>query len=223
VVAGLYDKIAQAGRGAGVALKPVGREPTFGPLVADLARAEHLLARAGAAADAELLAIDGRLRGEHADRLAALLELGPRTRLDAAVLSSWIAGVEAATRRAGVTWTAPGLSLADLQLDFPVAEEALAAIFANLLRNAEAAVAQQPDGRVVVRLDRERDVTGRPLVSLFVGDSAPAAPTLDAIEARESGRGLAIVRDAVREWRGHLVVRPEPGPVTKSIGACFPS
>ncbi|HXU61690.1 MAG TPA: ATP-binding protein, partial [Polyangia bacterium] len=223
VVAGLYDKVAQAGRGAGVTLKPIGREPTFGPLVADLARAEQLLGRSSAAANAELLAIDGRLRGVHADRLAALLELGPRTRLDAAVLSSWIGGVEAATRRAGVAWTAPGLSLADLQLDFPVAEEALAAIFANLLRNAEAAVAQQPDGRVVVRLDRERDVTGRPLVSLFVGDSAPAAPTLDAIEARESGRGLAIVRDAVREWRGHLVVRPEPGPVTKLIGACFPS
>ncbi len=221
VVAGLYDKLAQVGRGAGLTLKPVEREPTFGPLVADLARAEHLLARPGG--DAELLAIDGRLRGEHADRLAALLEMGPRTRLDAAVLSSWIAGVEATTRRAGLAWTAPGLSLADLQLDFPVAEEVLGAIFANLLRNAEAAVAQQPDARVLVRLDRERDVTGRPLVSLFVGDSAPAAPTLEAIETRESGRGLAIVRDAVREWRGHLVVRPEAGGVTKLIGACFPS
>jgi len=223
VVADLYAHVAQAGRGAGVALKPLEREPTFGPLVADLARAEHLLARPAPAGHAELLAIDARLRGEHADRLNALLELGPRTRLDAAVLSSWIGGVEAAVRQAGLAWTAPGLSLPDLQVDFPVAEPALAAIFANLLRNAQAAVAGQPDPRVVVRLDRDRDVTGRPLVSLSVGDSAAATPTLDAIEGRESGRGLAIVRDAVRQWRGHLVVRPEAAPVAKAIGAVFPT
>ncbi|MFL5303696.1 MAG: hypothetical protein ACJ8F1_00715 [Polyangia bacterium] len=223
VVADLYGKVAQAGRGAGVALKPIEREPTFGPLVADLAKAEHLLARAATAGTAELLAIDARLRGEHADRLNALLELGPRTRLDAAVLSSWIGGVEAAVRRAGLAWTAPGLSLADLQVDFPVAEPALAAIFANLLRNAQAAVAGQTDPRVVVKLDRARDVTGRPLVSLSVGDSAAATLTLEAIEGRESGRGLAIVRDAVRHWRGHLVVRPEAPPVAKAIGAVFPT
>jgi tetratricopeptide (TPR) repeat protein len=223
VVAGLYDKVVQAARGAGVTLKPLAREPAFGALAADLARAEHQLSRPGNGHDAELLAIDARLRGEHADRLAALLELAPRTRLDAAVLSSWIAGVEAATRRAGLAWTPPGLSLADLQLDFPVGEEALAAIFANLLRNAEAAVAEHPEPRVVVRLDREQDVTGRPLVTLFVGDSAASAPTLEAIEARESGRGLAIVRDAVRQWRGHLVVRTEAAPLAKLIGASFPS
>ncbi len=223
VVAELYEQIAQAGRGAGIALKPVEREPAFGPLVADLARAEHLLGRPPAAGDVELLAIDARLRGEHADRLNSLLEMGPRTRLDAAVLSSWIGGVEAAVRRAGLAWTAPGLSLANLELDFPVAEPALAAIFANLLRNAQAAVAGQADPRVVVRLDRERDVTGRPLVSLSVGDSAAATLTLDAIEGRESGRGLAIVRDAVRQWRGHLVVRREAAPVTKAIGAVFPT
>ena len=139
------------------------------------------------------------------------------------MLSSWIGGVEAAVRRAGLAWTAPGLSLADLQVDFPVAEPALAAIFANLLRNAQAAVAGQTDPRVVVRLDRDRDVTGRPLVSLSVGDSAAATLTLDAIEGRESGRGLAIVRDAVRHWRGHLVVRPEAPPVAKAIGAVFPT
>jgi len=223
VVAGLYEKVVQAARGAGVTLKPLAREPVFGRLAADLARAEQRLARPGAPANTELLAIDARLRGEHADRLAALLELAPRTRLDAAVLSSWISGVEAATRRAGLAWTPPGLSLADLQLDFPVGEAALAAIFANLLRNAEAAVADQPESRVVVRLDREQDVTGRPLVTLFVGDSAARAPTLEAIEARESGRGLAIVRDAVRQWRGHLVVRAEPAPLAKLIGASFPS
>ena len=42
------------------------------------------------------------------------------------------------------------------------------------------------------------------------------------IEARESGRGLAIIRDLVRAWRGHMVVRPEPAPFTKLVGASFP-
>jgi len=92
----------------------------------------------------------------------------------------------------------------------------------NLLRNAQAAVAGQDDGRVLVRIDRSRDVTGRQEVSLALGDSAPAPLTLDAIEGRESGRGLAIVRDLVREWRGHMVVRPEPGPFTHIVGASFP-
>ena len=92
----------------------------------------------------------------------------------------------------------------------------------NLLRNAQAAVAGQEDGRVIVRIDRARDVTGRQEVSLALGDSAPAPLTLEIIEARESGRGLAIVRDLVREWRGHLVVRPEAVPFTKVVGACFP-
>jgi len=59
-------------------------------------------------------------------------------------------------------------------------------------------------------------------VSLLVGDSAAAALTLEAVEARESGRGLAIVRDLVRKWRGHLVIRDEAPPFTKVVGACFP-
>ena len=45
---------------------------------------------------------------------------------------------------------------------------------------------------------------------------------MEAIEARESGRGLAIVRDLVRAWRGHMVVRPESAPFTKLVGASFP-
>ena len=151
-----------------------------------------------------------------------MLQLGPRTRLDAATLSAWIASVEASARRAGGGWTAPALALADLAVDFPIEHDALAAIFMNLLRNAQAAVAGQEDGRVIVRIDRARDVTGRQEVSLALGDSAPAPLTLDIIEARESGRGLAIVRDLVREWRGHLVVRPEAVPFTKVVGACFP-
>jgi signal transduction histidine kinase len=223
VVGGIYDRLAAAARGAGAELRPLGREPVFGALAHDLARAEAVLARPGRPGEGdELAAIDARLRGARADALGDLLGLGPRTRLDAAALSRWIAAAEAAARRAGAGWSQTALALADLDVDFPVEANALEAIFANLLRNAQAAVAGRPDGRVLVRVDRERDVTGRQTVTLLVGDSAPAPLTLEAIEAREGGRGLAIVRDLVRAWRGHLVVRPEPPPLTKLVGACFP-
>jgi tetratricopeptide (TPR) repeat protein len=220
MVASIYERLAQAAQGHGVTLRALAREPVFGALHADLARAEALLA--GPGGDAELAAIDQRLRGPDAEALAGLLQLGPRTRLDAATLSGWIASVEASARQAGGGWTAPALSLADLAVDFPIEHDALAAIFMNLLRNAQAAVAGQEDGRVIVRVDRSRDVTGRQEVSLALGDSATAPLSLEAIEARESGRGLAIVRDLVREWRGHMVVRPDAGPFTKTVGASFP-
>jgi signal transduction histidine kinase len=158
----------------------------------------------------------------HADRLAELLQLGPRTRLDAAEVGAWIGAVEAATRRAGAGWAAPAMLLGDQAVEFPVERGALHAIFANLLRNAQAAVAGRDDARVIIRIDRERDVTGRQVAQLLVGDSATAALTLETIEARESGRGLAIVRDLVRQWRGHMVVRPETSPFVKQVGACFP-
>jgi tetratricopeptide (TPR) repeat protein len=222
VVSTIYDRLAQAATGHGTTLRALAREPVFGALHRDLARAEGLLVTAGNGSHTELTAIDERLRGPHADALAELLELGPRTRLDAATLSAWIASVEASARQGGGGWTAPALSLADLAVDFPIEHDALAAIFMNLLRNAQAAVAGQEDGRVIVRVDRARDVTGRQEVSLALGDSAPAPLTLEVIEARESGRGLAIVRDLVREWRGHLVVRPDAVPFTKVVGACFP-
>ena len=222
VVAAIYDRLAQAATGQGTALRALAREPLFGALHDNLARAEALLAADGAVARVEIAAIDERLRGPHADALAALLQLGPRTRLDAATLSAWIASVEAGARQAGGAWTAPALSLADLTIDFPIDHDALAAIFMNLLRNAQAAVAGQDDGHVIVRVERARDVTGRQEVSLALGDSAPAPLTLEIIEARESGRGLAIVRDLVREWRGHLVVRGDALPFTKTVGACFP-
>jgi tetratricopeptide (TPR) repeat protein len=224
VVATIYERVAQAAAGQGAKLRALPREPVFGALHRDLARAEALLAStsAGAGGDTELAAIDERLRGRHADALVALLQLGPRTRLDAATLSAWIASVEASARQTGGGWTAPALSLADLAVDFPIEHDALAAIFMNLLRNAQAAVAGQEDGRVIVRIDRSRDVTGRQEVSLSLGDSATSPLTLETIEARESGRGLAIVRDLVREWRGHMVVRPEAVPFTKVVGASFP-
>ncbi|HEY7371709.1 MAG TPA: tetratricopeptide repeat protein, partial [Polyangia bacterium] len=222
VVAAIYDRIVQAAVGQGVTLRALAREPVFGALHRDLARAEALLAQGGGGAGAELAAIDERLRGPEAEALAALLQLGPRTRLDAATLSGWIASVEASARQAGGGWTAPALALADLGVDFPIEHDALAAIFMNLLRNAQAAVAGQDDARVIVRVDRARDVTGQQEVSLALGDSAAAPLTLESIEARESGRGLAIVRDLVRQWRGHMVVRADAGPFTKAVGACFP-
>ena len=203
VVTGIYDRLVQAARGAGVTLRPLAREPIFGALVRDLARAELLLPRAPPHDGRdELVAIDARLRGQHAEALSELLRLGPRTRLDAAKLSDWIASVEAAVRQAGRPWTAPGLALADLDLDFPVEEDALSAIFANLLRNAQDAVAGQPEPRVLVRIDRERDVTGRPSVTLFVGRRRPhAAVAGDHRGARERARsghrarsGAAVAR-----------------------------
>src|SRR5262249_26662171 len=110
MVAAIYDRLAQAATGQGITLRALAREPVFGALHADLARAEQLLSAAGG--DGELAAIDERLRGPHAEALAGLLQLGPRTRLDAATLSAWIAAVEASARQAGGGWTAPALSLA---------------------------------------------------------------------------------------------------------------
>jgi Flp pilus assembly protein TadD len=229
VVAAAHERLAQAARGQGLTLRPLAREPVLGPLAADLARAEKLLAAPSGADPARLLAgtqrllaIDGRLRGAHADRLSALLQQGPRTRLGPPELAAWISAVEASTRGEGAGWIAPSMMLGELDVDFPVEHDALHAIFANLLRNAQAAAAGRGAPSVIVRVERERDVTGRQLASLLVGDSAPATLTLEAIEARESGRGLAIVRDLVRQWRGHLVIRPEAAPFEKVVGACFP-
>jgi len=108
-----------------------------------------------------------------------------------------------------------------MEVEFPVERDALATIFTNLLRNAQAAAA--PDGRVLVRLGEERDAAGRRVQVLLVGDSADGDLTLEAIESRESGRGLAIVRDLTREWHGHVVVRAEQPPLRKAVGACFPA
>jgi Flp pilus assembly protein TadD len=220
VIAAAHADLARAARAHALTLRPLGREPALGPLTADLLRAERHLASRSALEVRELLAIDSRLRGVHAEALAELLGQGPRTRLGAEELAGWIAAVEASARGEGAAWVAPSLMLADLDVDFPVERDALHAIFANLLRNAQAAAT--PEGHVIVRVERERDVTGRQVVSLLVGDSAAASLTLEAIESRESGRGLAIVRDLVRRWRGHLVLRAEAAPFTKVVGACFP-
>ena len=219
-VAAAYQRLRQEARGQGVALCRLPREPVFGPLVRDLAAAEAVL-RSPDTPAAPLGGIDRRLREEHTERLSALLRLGPRTRLSAAELSEWIRGVEAEVKRGGSGWTSPSILLQGMEVEFPVERDALATIFANLLRNAQAAAA--PEGRVLVRLGEERDAAGRRVHVLLVGDSAEGELTLEAIESRESGRGLAIVRDLTREWHGHLVVRPEIAPLRKAVGACFPA
>ena len=73
-----------------------------------------------------------------------------------------------------------------------------------------------------MRLGEERDAAGRRMRVLLVADSDDGELTLERIESRESGRGLAIVRDLTREWHGHLVLRPESAPLRKVVGACFP-
>ena len=64
---------------------------------------------------------------------------------------------------------------------------------------------------------------GRRLLGLSVGDSSRKELTMEMIEARESGRGLALVRDLTREWQGHVIVRAEEPPWRKAVGACFPA
>jgi len=217
-VAGIYERLRHAARAQGVTLRRLGREPIFGPLARDLMRAESWLRRK--APGARYAVIDARLREVHSERLGALLKLGPRTLLDAAALSSWIRDVEAEVRRGGASWVSPALQLPGMEVEFPVERGALALIFANLLRNAQDAAGA---GSVLVRLAEERDAAGRRMVALLVGDSSARGLTLEAIESRESGRGLAIVRDLTREWNGHLIVRPEAAPWTKAVGACFPA
>jgi len=123
-------------------------------------------------------------------------------------------------RRGGSPWRDPSILLQGMEVEFPVERSDLSIIFANLLRNAQAAAA---GGEVIVRLGAERDAAGRSLTVLLVGDSAENTVSLEAIEQRESGRGLALVRDLTREWQGHLVVRTEEPPWKKAVGACFPA
>ena len=218
-VAQQYQALRKAARALGVPLRRLGREPVFGPLVRDLSRAEALLATP-AGGEEELGRIDARIRAVHAPRLAALLRLAPRTRLDAGALSGWIRDVEVELRRGGAAWKEPSVLLQGQSVEFPVERSALSLIFANLLRNAQAAA---QGGAVVVRLGEERDAAGRNLTVLLVGDSSEHTVSLASIEQRESGRGLALVRDLTREWQGHLVIRAEEPPWKKAVGACFPA
>jgi hypothetical protein len=91
------------------------------------------------------------------------------------------------------------------------------------LRNAATAIRGAQDARLLLRVDLDRDVSGRRMVSLLVADSAKNTLSLDDIEQRDSQRGLGIVRDLVRRWGGYMIVREEPAPFVKSVGAAFPA
>jgi signal transduction histidine kinase len=216
LVSEIYQRVQQAATGLGLTLRPLDREPTFGPIAASLRRAEQILREGNPAPLGEL---DRELREEQGPRLGHLLTMGPRTSLDAERLTRWIRAVEAEAPAP----TEPGLLLRQMGLSVGVDEDALYVIFSNLLRNAAEAVAARPDPRLLVRVERESDVTGRQLVTILVADSAPHAPLLADIEARDGQRGLGLVRDLTRKWGGHLAIRNEPAPLVKAIGVSFPA
>jgi hypothetical protein len=223
LIAETYAQLATAAESRGVSLRRLRREPVFGPLYIDLRNAEEQLGRAPGPADARIREAAARMH-VHADRLGALLSLGPKTRLDAARLAEWIRALEAELRAQGKTWSSPSLELQGLELDFPVAADALAAIFANLLRNAQAVAAKvvASGPRVLVRVAEMRDLVGRRTLELRIGDASPEPLSVEQIEARERGRGLSLVRELVREWQGTLKVHREEAPFAKSIAVTFP-
>ena len=218
-LAEVYTQLVDRARALGIALRPVRREPVFGDLLRDLVRAEQAVHAQNA--NDELLELDHAFREIHAPRLAHLLAAGPRTAVHPDRLALWIRAVEVEVGQAG--WIAPSIMVADLDLAVPIAEPALAAIIVNLLRNAAAAVHGATDGRILLRVDSQRDVTGRRMVSVVVADSATHPLTLEDIERRDRQRGLGIVRDLVRRWGGFMIVQKEGLPFVKSVGAVFPA
>jgi tetratricopeptide (TPR) repeat protein len=215
----LYGQLADRARALGITLRPMLRQPVMRELVHATLRAERAVR--GGGSNQELLELDRDFREIHAPCLAQWLAAGPRTSLHPSQLERWIRAVEVEVGHAG--WTAPAIMVADLDLAVPVAEPALAAIVVNLLRNAASAVGCSGNARLLLRVDLDRDVTGRRMVSLLVADSAKGMLSLDDIEQRDSQRGLGIVRDLVRRWGGYMTVREEPAPFVKSVGAVFPA
>ena len=215
----LYAQLADRARALGITLRPMLREPVMGELARDIFLAERSVRNQGS--NQELLELDRDFREVHTPRLAQLLAAGPRTSVHPSQLAVWIRAVEIEAGQAG--WTAPAIMVADLDLTVPVAEPALATIVVNLLRNAATAVRCTENARLLLRVDLDRDVTGRRMVSLLVADSAKGALSLDAIEQRDSQRGLGIVRDLVRRWGGYMTLREEAAPFVKSVGAVFPA
>ncbi len=213
-----YSNVMKASR---LALRPLWREPVFGALWRDLRLAEAQLEKPEGPGDARIRAVASRVR-THGERLGALLRMGPRTQLDGRRLTDWIRGIEAELRASGSPFVAPALELQGLEVAFPVSEEALSGLFANLLRNAEAAAARSPAPHLLVRVREVEDAAGRIVAELHIADSSPLPLTLEAIAAREGGRGLALVRDLVREWQGHVRIAQEAAPLCKSVILCFP-
>ena len=220
-VTGIYQHLMQEARGLGLHLRPLEREPVFGPLVRDLAAVEERLVRPDPRTLPQLRLLDQRLRGEHADRLQDLLRRGPRTHLDARLVARWIDGVAGEPGRSA--WVAPGLYLQEAQVAFPMNEATLRSIFSNLLRNAVDVIGQEPSGSVQVRVEQGRDSMGRRIVSLLVLDSSPRPLREEDMEKREADRGLGIVRETTRRWGGQIFVRPESDPFSKAVGVRFPA
>jgi len=219
VVAEAYARLCIAARGQGVTLRRLAREPVFGALVHDLRLIERSL---DDLSNARLIReLDVRLRTVHRDRINQLLSEGPRFQLDAVTLQNWIAAVEAEMTNRGRSWAVPALQMSDLQLSFPVDAAALFQMFSNLLRNAEAVTAGTEEPKVLVRLQREVDFSGRVLVKLQIADNAAAELSEASVESRPPDRGLGIVRDTARDWHGRVFVQRESLPYVKSVGVEF--
>jgi len=222
VVADAYTRLAAAARAEGLTLRRLKREPVFGALFRDLRRVERIIGqKATKAQKSAILAVDERLRSVHADRLRHLLTLGPECQVDAAEMQRWIAAVELEWVRHKKRFVAPALKMSDLVLCFPVERQGLFQIFANLLRNAQAAVETLPEPRVVVVLGRETDFAGRGQLTLQVGDNSPQTLSLETVESRETGRGLAVLRDTTRHYRGQIVIHTAEQPYSKYVGVRF--
>jgi signal transduction histidine kinase len=219
VVAEAYIRLAAAARAEGVRLRRLAREPNFGRLAADLRAIERAL-REGTDVD-KLLRLDERLRTLHRDGLQQLLSSGPRCHLDAVQIQAWIAALQAEFAGKKQAWTVPALQMSDLSLALPVDGAAVFQIFANLLRNAQAAVHGCEDPKLLVRVVRQTDPTGQAWVKLQIGDNAMGELSSEDIESQVPGRGLGIVRDTARDWNGHVVIAPESEPYRKTVGVEF--
>jgi tetratricopeptide (TPR) repeat protein len=221
-VAAAYARLSAAARAEGITLRRLGREPTLGALHRDLCRVERLIVQKPFEGQkSEILTIDERLRNVHPTRLKHLLALGPQCAVDAAELQRWIAVVEQEWARDNQSFVAPALQMSDLVVRFPLERQGLFQIFANLLRNAQAAVGSLVEPRIVVVLGKETDFTGREQVTLEVGDNSPLELTLETIESRETGRGLAVLRDLTRHYKGQIVIHPAEAPYSKYVGVKF--
>jgi Flp pilus assembly protein TadD len=219
VVAEAYARLEVVARAEGLVLRRLLREPTFGSLAKDLKLVERELC--GRANEKTLKNLDERLRGVHRERINQLIALGPRYQLDASVLQQWISALQAEFVSKDLPWTVPALQMSDLVFLFPIDQGGLFQIFSNLLRNAEVAVQGESNPKVLVRLHRDIDFSGRTLAKLQFVDNAKGELSLQTFELQAKGRGLSIVWETVRDWNGHVVIGEEVEPYRKSVGVEF--
>lgn len=221
VVVEAHARMEAAAKGRGIVLRRLDYDPILGRLHRDLAAAESLLERDHPNAK-RLTTIDLRLRGLHFDQLSQLLASGPATRIDAAALDTW---VRAISSEFSDTVIPAALFVSGDDLRFPLPHDALYTAVSNLLRNAFAAsraIPGAPPGSIVVRAARERDDLGRTLLTISIGDTVKDPLTMAMIDARPADRGLGIVNEVVKRWRGQLELRSEISPWIKSVALCFP-